>query len=144
MRCYTKIQSLPASRVKQPLRTAFAKRSRPTTVQGARSTRIYPLSGTLLSRLRNHTLILPRFDILQRPQEVFLRILQTRRVRLPASLQIRMDELDQAVEVFRRDLNSQRSACNTTQSCQGSGSCRAYRLVLLIEVIDITIKDLDE
>ena len=63
------------------------------------------LHHELLSRLCNHALILPRLDIFQRSQKVLLWILQSCCVWLLACLQIRMDELDQAIEVFCRNLN---------------------------------------
>jgi hypothetical protein len=51
-----------------------------------------------------------------------LRILQTRRVALHiCSAEIRVDQLNQPVQVFRRD-----------------------RLVLLVEVVDVAVEDFDE
>ena len=64
-----------------------------------------------LSSFRHYALVISRLDVFQRPQEVLLRILQRRCIRLLAGLQIRMDELDQTVEVFRGDLQVQSSAC---------------------------------
>lgn len=57
-------------------------------------------------RLRHHPLVVPRLDVLERAEKVFLRVLQRGRVRLLVRLQIRVDELDQAVEVFGRNLET--------------------------------------
>lgn len=75
----------------------------------------------LLPRLRHHPLILPRPNILQRPLEMPARGLQTR-VGFPVvRLQVRVDQLDQPVQVLGRD-----------------------RLVLLVEVVHVAVQDLDE
>jgi hypothetical protein len=59
-----------------------------------------------------------------------------------------VDELNQAVQVFCRHLQefvvvSMRSWSGNV-SCTSHESFRAYRLVLLVEVINVSIEDLDE
>lgn len=52
--------------------------------------------------------------------------------------QVAVDEFDEAVEVFGCDL-----VC--VSFCMSSGSVRGtYRLVLLIEVVDVSVEDFDE
>lgn len=59
--------------------------------------------SSLLLRLYYNAFILSALDVIQRPLEVLLRSLQTRTFLV--RLQIRMYELDEAVQVFRRHLN---------------------------------------
>ena len=81
-------------------------------------TALLPYSTTPL-RPNLHTLILPTRNIVQSSLEVFSRILQTSSI--ICSIQIRVYEFDKSIEVFRR-----------------------HGVVFLIEVVDISIEDLDE
>ena len=74
-----------------------------------------------LPRLRNNTLIFPRPDILYGALEVALGPLQCRIRAVLVGLQIRVDELDQAVQVLGRD-----------------------GIILLVEVVDVAIEDLNK
>jgi len=58
-----------------------------------------------LPRLRNHTLILTRLDIFDGAVEVALGVLEALGVTVCVrARQVRVDEFDQPVEVFGRDL----------------------------------------
>jgi len=78
------------------------------------------IDSSLLS-LRNNTLVLPRPDVIQRPLEMALRALEAGVWLILVCLQVRMDELDEAVEVLGRD-----------------------GFVLLVKVVDVAVEDLDE
>lgn len=78
------------------------------------------IASSLLS-LRNNTLVLSRLDVIQRPLEMALRALEARIWLILVCLQVRMDELNEAVEVLGRD-----------------------SFVLLVKVVDVAVENLDE
>lgn len=74
-----------------------------------------------LLRRRDHALVLPRVDVVQRPLEMSLGVLQRRRLLI--GLEVRVDELDQAVEIFRRHLSTQEKTRSGSE--EGIGRDRA-------------------
>ena len=90
--------------------------------------------------LRDNTLVLPTRDIVQRPLEMLLGSFQARA--LLVSLQIRVDELNEAVKVFRGDLSG--DGQYILLGIRTVGVNWIHRLVLLIEVVDISVQYLDE
>lgn len=89
-------------------------------------------------RLRNNALILSRRDVIERPLEVLARVLKTRSVFI--GVEIRMDELDEAVQVLGRDLFRVKSANYITELLLRS----TYGLILLVKVVDVAVEDLNE
>ncbi|KKA17782.1 hypothetical protein T310_8279, partial [Rasamsonia emersonii CBS 393.64] len=75
----------------------------------------------LLPRLRNYPLILPRPNILERPLKMPSGVLQTRVCFPLIRLQVRVDQLDQPVQILGR-----------------------HRLVLLVKVVHVAVQDLHE
>lgn len=89
-------------------------------------------------RLRNNALILSRRDVIERPLEVLARVLKTRSVFI--GIEIRMDELDEAVQVLGRDLFRVKSANYIMELLLRS----TYGLILLVKVVDVAVEDLNE
>ena len=61
-----------------------------------------PASNPPLLCLGHHALVLARVDVVERSLEMSFGIVQRRRLR--TCLEIRMDQLDQAIEILGRDL----------------------------------------
>ena len=90
--------------------------------------------------LRDDALVLPTRDIVQRSLEMLFGSFQARA--LLVRLQIRVDELNEAVKIFRGDLS--RDGQYVLLEIDTGGLNWAHRLVLLIEVVDISVQYLDE
>ena len=84
-----------------------------------RSTCLTPCSYQLALRSHLNTLILSRFNVLQRPLEVLPRAIQPTHVL--RRIKIALNQFDQAIDVFSRD-----------------------SVVFLVEVVDVAVEDLDE
>ncbi len=90
--------------------------------------------------LRDNTLVLPTRDVVQRPLEMLLGSFQARA--LLVRLQIRVDELNEAVKVFCGDLSG--IGHFFLLEIRTVGVKWTHRLVLLIEVVHISVQYLDE
>ena len=90
--------------------------------------------------LRDNALVLPTLNVVQRPLKMLLGSFQARA--LLVRLQIRVDELNQAVKVFCGDLS--RDGQYVLLDIGTVGVNWTHRLVLLIEVVDISVQYLDE
>lgn len=96
------------------------------------------LSTSHLFRSQNDPLILLALDDLERVKEVFLTVLDGCRILLVPG-EVRVDELDQPVQIFRGDLESSQLMPSTTYECLWEGSVQAYRLIMLVKVVDISV-----
>lgn len=88
-----------------------------------------------LLRRRDNTFILSARYVVERALEVFPWVLETGSVFV--RLQIRVDEFDEAVEIFGRDLEHVSYNCEDWEK-------RDYGIVLLVEVVHVSVQNLNK
>ncbi len=98
---------------------------------------------------KHDSLVFLALDHLQSVQEMLLARFNRGRI-LRISRQVRVDQLDQTIEVLRGDLLTVKlvahSASDASEEPNSAIDCHAgtYRFILLVEIVHVTIEDLDE